>query len=87
MDGQKPAGSNHSDLPIRQDAAVELDVSNNPEIESVKPIFRPAEKMSEPIKSYWKWVWLVIVLLVIIVWAVLFIYFSNHHAPFSAPLR
>jgi hypothetical protein len=54
--------------------------------DSGEPIFRPPEIISQPIKSYWKWIWIAVVALVIIAWAFLFWYFSNHQAPYSAPI-
>lgn len=52
-----------------------------------EPIFRPAEKITEPVKPQWKWIWLVIVVIVILAWAFLYWYFQNHQAPYSAPIR
>jgi hypothetical protein len=52
-----------------------------------EPIYRPPEKISEPIKSHWVWIWLVVIALVVIAWAFLFWYFSNHQAPYAAPIR
>lgn len=89
MDRQNPMGWNRPEPPVEEDSSVQIvqDSSGRPEIESVKPIFRPPEKFSEPIKTYWKWIWLVIVILVVLAWIFLFWYFSNHHAPYSAPLQ
>lgn len=50
-------------------------------------VYRPTEKMSEPIGRHWKWIWLIVVVLVILAWAFLYWYFQNHHAPYSAPLN
>ena len=79
-----------SHLPIRQDAIIETSaVPGEPEklqIEAIKPVYHPAEIISEPIKSYWVWVWIIVVLVVVIAWAILFWYFSNHQAPYSAPI-
>lgn len=61
--------------------ATEQDVNDTGE-----PIFRPDEKISEPVKSYWKWIWLVVVVAVIVAWVFLHWYFSNHQAPYSAPI-
>lgn len=52
-----------------------------------QPIFRPPELLSQPIKHYWLWIWVMVVVLVILAWLLLFGYFSNHQAPYSAPLR
>lgn len=74
-------------IPIEEDVSVRTAVvDGKEEIESVKPIWRPEERLSTPVKSYWKWIWLVIVILVIIAWIFLFWYFSNHQAPYSAPI-
>lgn len=82
-DYHEPRGNK---LPISEDSAIELTNSTKPEIESVKPIYRPREKFSEPIKPHWVWVWIIVVVLVVLAWVVLFSYFSSHHAPHSAPL-
>lgn len=82
--------SDNSVPPIREDASVDIETSRQtgrPEIESVKPIYRPPEKFSEPVRPYFKWIWLAAVVLVILAWIFLFWYFSTHHAPYSAPLR
>lgn len=84
-----PKIAGFTDLPIREDSAVEVSVNaetGQPEIVSVKPIFRPAEKKSAPVKSHWKWIWIIIILLVVLAWVFLFSYFQTHQAPYSAPI-
>ncbi len=76
----------HSNLPINEDTSVETTIDAEPKIGSIKPVYRPPEKFSEPVKPYFKWIWLAIVVLVILAWIFLFWYFSAHHAPSSAPL-
>ncbi|HEX7368227.1 MAG TPA: hypothetical protein VF261_01055 [Candidatus Saccharimonadales bacterium] len=89
MQGQNPTGWNKPEPSIEEDSSVQITSgsSGKPEIESVKPIFRPPEKFSEPIKPYWKWIWLTVIVLVVLAWIFLFWYFNHHHAPFSAPLH
>lgn len=80
----------YSNLPIREDSAVEVadnPETGRPEIVSVKPIYRPPEKMSEPVKHYWTWIWITVIVLAVLAWIFLFWYFSNHQAPYSAPLQ
>lgn len=75
--------------PIREDSAVEVEINREtgrPEIVSVKPIYRPPELMSEPIKRHWLWIWLIVIALVVLAWAFLYGYFSTHQAPYSAPI-
>ncbi|HET6622593.1 MAG TPA: hypothetical protein VFG56_01525 [Candidatus Saccharimonadales bacterium] len=52
-----------------------------------RPIHRPPELISEPVKGYWTYIWIVVIVVVILAWAFLFGYFSNHQAPYAAPLR
>lgn len=76
--------------PIREDSAVEVAFNketNQPEVISVKPIYRPTEKMSEPVKPYWKWIWLIVIVLAVLAWIFLYVHFSNHQAPYAAPLK
>lgn len=91
MDEQyKNTSGQQSGTPIREDSAVEVAINNEtglPEVVSVKPIFRPPELKSEPVKPYWKWIWITVIILVILAWVFLYGYFSNHQAPYSAPLR
>lgn len=90
-DKPNPTPVNPTGLPIREDSSIEVgEIPGHPgefEIVSVKPIFRPPEKISDPIKPYWIWIWIVVVVVVVVAWAFLFWYFSNHQAPYAAPLR
>lgn len=52
-----------------------------------QPVWRPSEKFSQPVKSHWKYIWLIVVVLVVLAWLFLFWYFNNHHAPFSATVE
>lgn len=52
-----------------------------------QPIFRPEEKITEPVKSYWKWIWFIVIVLVVLVWLFLFNYFLTHQAPYAAPIN
>lgn len=74
-------------LPIREDSSVEITDSRKPEIETVKPIFRPPEKFSKPIEPHWTLIWLIVTALIVVAWMFLFVYFSHHQAPFAAPIK
>jgi hypothetical protein len=52
-----------------------------------EPIYRPPEKISEPVKPYWVWIWIAVVIVILLAWAFLFWYFSNHQAPYAAPIH
>lgn len=52
-----------------------------------QPIYRPPEKITEPVKPFWKWIWLAVIILIILLWVFLYGYFSHHQTPYSAPLR
>lgn len=51
------------------------------------PIYRPEEKITERVKPHWKWIWLTVVVLVVLAWIFLYWYFSNHQAPYAAPIH
>jgi hypothetical protein len=89
-DRRKDPGGQLPGLPIREDTAVEVvndPKTGRPEIVSVKPIYRPPELKSKPIKPRWFWIWLTVIAIVVLAWLILYWYFSNHTAPYSAPLR
>lgn len=82
--GQQPGA------PIREDSAVEVAIDSEtgrPEIVSVKPIYRPPELKSKPVKPHWFWIWLTVIAIVVLAWIFLYGYFSTHQAPYSAPLK
>lgn len=51
-----------------------------------EPIYRPPEKISEPVKPYWIYIWIAVVLLAIAAIIFLHWYYTGHQAPYAAPI-
>lgn len=75
--------------PIVDDSIIRFERNKDGSVKTsaVKTVFRPPVPESEPIKSHWAYIWVIVIALTIVAWIFLYAYFSTHQAPHAAPIR